>query len=35
MRRETVDKLSAELGDWLLRSNGGEGMSECAHMLWL
>jgi len=22
--------MSAELGDWLLRCNGGEGMSECA-----
>ena len=25
--------MSAELGDWLLRSNGGEGMSQCAPAL--
>ena len=34
-RRETVDKLSAELGDWLLRCNGGEGMSQCVSNLFL
>jgi hypothetical protein len=34
-RRETVDKLSAELGDWLLRCNGGEGMSQCVSNLFV
>lgn len=29
-RRETIAKFSAELGDWLLRCNAGEGMSQCA-----
>lgn len=33
-RRDKVEKLSAELGDWLLRCNGGEGMSECVTMHW-
>ena len=28
-----MQKMSAELGDWLLRCNGGEGMSEYAPAL--
>jgi hypothetical protein len=27
VRLEAIEKHSAELGDWLLRMNGGEGMS--------
>ena len=28
-KKQAAEKLSAELGDWLLRCNEGEGMSKC------